>query len=98
MHLTRILGVKVRVFLTDGPDFRAEDMQRKIGKILSDFLPDTESSAEVIRRGKRLIELFGDEKDVMTTISPGWYRNFMNFGLSRNRVVNVFKGPVAIVP
>ena len=70
MRLAKVLGITLRVLLIDGPEYRAEDMQRKVETILSDFLSDFESDVVVIRKGKKMIEHFGGEKDVITTVGP----------------------------
>jgi len=88
----------LRILLLDGPECIAEDLQVKVDAILSDFLPGSKSDVKVIRKGRKMIEQFRDEKDAITTVGPGWYKNYTSFRLSRNEVVNVFKGPVAIVP
>jgi len=98
MHLAQILGVKLRVLLINGPEFRAEDMERRVQSILTEFLSHCEASVLVVKKAKRVIERFGSEKEVITAIDPGWYSNFMRFRLSRNQAVHMFEGPVALVP
>lgn len=98
LSLAQVLGIRVRVIVVDGPECRADALREKATAVLSEHLRGAEPEMVVAGKARVMIEQFGHERETITTINPGWYINFKRFGLSRNKVVHAFTGPVAIVP